>query len=133
MVNKATVLGLLGRDPESKNGAVKLSVATTEKWTDKQGAKQERTEWHRCTAFGKTGELIAKFFSKGKPIYLEGRLQTSSYDKDGQKHYSTEIIVSEFKFVPGGKGGGSGDGGGFASNQDDAAVSDTFTNDEIPF
>lgn len=103
-LNKAQVAGNLTRDPELKalpsgSQVVSFSVATNRKWTDKNGEKQEQTEFHNCTAFGKTAETIAKYFSKGKPIYVEGRLQTRSWEKDGVKHYRTEVVVDTFQFM----------------------------------
>ena len=97
-INKVMIHGHLGADPELRmlTGGIallKLRVATNERWVDKQGVKQERVEWHRVTLFGRPAEGLAKFARKGMAVFVEGRLQTSSYDKDGQKHYSTEIIA----------------------------------------
>lgn len=99
-VNKVFLLGRLGHDPSLKNNVCSLSIATSESWRDKQtGEKQERTEWHRAVAFGKTGENIDKFFAKGDLIFLEGKLQTRKWEgKDGTEKQSTEIIVSSFQF-----------------------------------
>jgi single stranded DNA-binding protein (ssb) len=96
-INKATIFGNLGRDPEVSYTAAgkaitKLNVATTENWIDSQGQPQERTEWHRITFFEKQAETVGKSFKKGHRIYLEGKLQTSQYEKDGETRYSTEII-----------------------------------------
>ncbi len=128
-VNKAIIVGRLGRDPEirySPQGmaVVKLAVATSENWTDKTtGQKQEKTEWHRITVFGKQGENCERYLSKGSQVYVEGRLQTSSYEKEGQTHYSTDIIANVVQFLgspggagggaPGGYQGGQGGGGGY--------------------
>ncbi|MEA1968646.1 MAG: single-stranded DNA-binding protein [Thermodesulfobacteriota bacterium] len=127
-VNKVIIVGNLGRDPEirySQQGVavVKLAIATSEAWTDKQGQKQEKTEWHRVTVFGKQGENCERYLSKGRQVYVEGRLQTSSYEKEGQTHYSTEIIANTVQFLGGrqdsGQGGGGyqgqGGGGGYQS------------------
>ncbi len=97
-INKVMIHGNLGADPELRmlTGGIamlKLRVATNERWVDKQNVKQERVEWHRVTLFGRPAEGLAKFARKGMAVFVEGRLQTSSYDKDGQKHYSTEIIA----------------------------------------
>jgi single-strand DNA-binding protein len=101
-INKVTLFGYLGADAELRNtpkGAVcKLRLATTEKWKDKEGQKHERTEWHRATLFGTRAEALAPMLTKGKKLYLDGRLETSSYDKDGQKHWSTSIIVDNLEF-----------------------------------
>lgn len=99
-INKVTILGNLGADPELRvlpggNAVLKMRVATNESWLDKEKNKQERVEWHRVTVFGKRAEGLAKFVRKGMRVYVEGRNQTSSYDKDGQKHYSTEIIADQ--------------------------------------
>jgi single-strand DNA-binding protein len=111
MVNKAIIVGNLGRDPEVSytsggTAVAKFSVATSERWKDKNtGEMQERTEWHRITAFGRLGEICGEYLSKGKQVYIEGRIQTSSWEKDGITRYSTEIIASEMKML-GTKGAG---------------------------
>ena len=97
-INKATIFGNLGADPELRmlpggNAVLKMRVATNESWLDKEKNRQERTEWHRVTVFGRRAEALAKFVRKGMKVFIEGRNQTTSYDKDGQKHYSTEIIA----------------------------------------
>lgn len=112
-VNKAIIVGNLGRDPEirySQQGTavVKLAVATTDVWTDQQGQRQERTEWHRVTVFGKQGENCERYLSKGRQVYVEGKLQTSSYEKEGQTHYSTEIIANVVQFLGGKQDAGQG-------------------------
>lgn len=104
-VNKATILGRLGADPELKytptgQPVCELRVATSESYADKAGAKQERTEWHRVVAWGKTAENCAKFLQKGRQAYIEGKLQTRQWDdKDGKKHYTTEIVAQNVVFV----------------------------------
>lgn len=105
-VNKAILIGNLGKDPEVKflpsGGAVcNLSIATNETWTDKDGQKQERTEWHRVVVFGKTAEHCGEYLSKGRQVYVEGRIQTREYEKDGSKRYSTEIVASTVQFLGG--------------------------------
>lgn len=100
-LNKVTIIGHLGRDPEVKYSQVGTSicnftVATSEKYKDKSGEYQENTEWHRVVAFGRLGEICGEYLVKGKLVYIEGRLQTRSWeDKDGQKKYSTEIVARE--------------------------------------
>jgi single-strand DNA-binding protein len=112
-VNKVILVGNLGADPEmryTKGGAgvCELRLATNESWTDKNGQKQDRTEWHRIVVWGKRAELCAKYLSKGRQVYVEGRLQTRSWDdKDGNKRYTTEIIANDIQFL-----GGRGEGGG---------------------
>ncbi len=97
-INKVMIHGNLGADPELRMlpggiAMLKLRVATNERWTDKDNVKQERVEWHRVTFFGRAAEGLAKFARKGTAVFVEGRNQTTSYEKDGQKHYSTEIIA----------------------------------------
>lgn len=143
-LNKVMLIGRLGRDPEirySQQGTavVNFSIATSEQWTDKNtGDRQERTEWHRIVVFGKQAEICEKYLSKGSQIYIEGRLQTRNYEKDGQTHYITEIVVSNFQFLggrqEGGQGGGGyqGGGGGYQQNQQQASTSNNFQNPSTP-
>lgn len=96
-LNKVYIIGNLGADPELRmlpggNAVLKLRVATSESWFDKENVRQERTEWHRVTVFGRSAEALSKFLRKGMSVSVEGRNQTTSYEKDGQKHYSTEVI-----------------------------------------
>lgn len=104
-VNKVTILGRLGKDPEVKStqqgtSVVNFTVATSENWKDKNGEKQEKTEWHRIVAFAKLADIIAKYAKKGGQVYIEGKIQTRSWkDKDGQTKYTTEIIAQTFQFV----------------------------------
>lgn len=114
-VNKVTLLGNLGQDPEIKttpNGAqvANFSVACTERWTDQSGQKQERTEWVRCVAWRKLAEIIGQYVKKGDKIYVEGKLQTREWeDKNGGgKRYTTEVVVDEVVLL----GGNGGNGGG---------------------
>lgn len=120
-VNKAILIGNLGRDPELRytqggQAVVNFSIATTENWTDKSGERQERTEWHRIVAWGKTGELCAQYLSKGRTVYVEGRIQTREWeDREGQKRTTTEINAQTVTFI-GGRGGAAGDGGATAGS-----------------
>jgi single-strand DNA-binding protein len=106
-VNKVILLGRLGQDPELKytpggSPVCNFSLATTEAWTDKQGQKQEKTEWHRVVVWGKLAELCNQYLAKGRQAFLEGRLQTRSWDdKDGNKRYTTEILASTVQFIGG--------------------------------
>ena len=106
-VNKVIIVGRLGADPEVKqissgNTVATLSVATSETWNDRNGQRQERTEWHRVVVWGKTAELCGKYLSKGRQVYLEGRLQTRSWeDQQGQKRYTTEIVANTVQFLGG--------------------------------
>ena len=99
-VNKVILVGNLGADPElkytpSSRPLCNLRIATTDVFKDKSGQRQERTEWHRVTVWGDTAENCNKYLSKGRSVYVEGRLQTRSYDKDGQKHYATDIVADK--------------------------------------
>lgn len=104
-VNKAIIIGALGRDPELRytqggQAVCKLSIATSRQWTDKQtGQRQEETEWHRVVVWGKQAENCNQYLAKGRRVYVEGRLKTSSYEKDGQTRYSTDIIAEEVQFL----------------------------------
>jgi single-strand DNA-binding protein len=118
-LNKVMLLGNLGADPELKmtqggQAVLKLRLATTETYLDKNQTRQERTEWHSVTLWGKRGEALAKFLTKGERIFVEGSLRTSSYEKNGEKRYSTEINASNIILAGRGKGQGAGDdmGGG---------------------
>ncbi len=117
-LNKVLILGNLGADPELRVTAggeaiLKLRVATSESYLDKSNTRQERTEWHSVTMWGKRGEALSKFLKKGERIFVEGRLHTSSYEKDGEKRYRTEVVATNL--ILGGRGaqeqphGGRGD------------------------
>jgi len=103
-VNKVILVGRLGKDPEVKYTPTglaigNLSLATTETYKDKQGAEAKRTEWHKIVVFGKAAENCKKYLTKGRGVYVEGKLQTRSWEKDGIKHYSTEIIAQTVQFL----------------------------------
>jgi single-strand DNA-binding protein len=120
-VNKVILIGNLGRDPETRympdGGAVtNVSIATTESWKDKNGEKQEKTEWHRIAFFGKLAEIAGEYLKKGSQVYVEGRLQTRKWqDKDGQDKYTTEIVADRMQML------GSRQGMGGAERERDAA------------
>ena len=107
-VNKVILIGNLGADPETRylpNGdaVTNLRLATTESWKDKSGNKQEHTEWHRVSFFGKTAEIVDTYCKKGSPIYVEGRIRTRKWqDKDGQDRYTTEIVGDRMQLLGGG-------------------------------
>ena len=113
-VNKVILVGNLGRDAELRytpGGAAvaTLNMATTEVWNDKAGQRQEKTEWHRVVLWGKIAESLTEYLTKGKQIYVEGRLQTRQWDdKDGNKRYTTEIRGDRIVLLGGGGGGGGG-------------------------
>ncbi|HUL57396.1 MAG TPA: single-stranded DNA-binding protein [Usitatibacter sp.] len=115
-VNKVIIIGNLGRDPETRympdGGAItNISVATTDKWKDKNGEMQEKTEWHRVAFFGKLAEIAGEYLKKGSQVYVEGRLQTRKWqDKDGQDKYTTEIVANQMQMLGSRQGmGGGGD------------------------
>lgn len=111
-VNKVILIGNLGKDPEvrympSGEAITNINIATTDTWKDKNGEKQERTEWHRIAFFGKLAEIAGEYLKKGNPVYVEGRLQTRKWqDKDGKDRYTTEIVAEKMQML-GSRGGGS--------------------------
>jgi len=107
-LNKVLLLGNLGADPELRvtpggQAVLKLRLATTESYLDRSNTRQERTEWHRITIWGKRGEALAKFLSKGDRIFIEGSIRTSSYEKNGEKRYSTDIVANNVILAGGGR------------------------------
>ena len=119
-INKVILVGNLGNDPETRfmpngNPVTNISIATSESWKDKQsGQQQERTEWHRIVFFNRLAEIAGEYLKKGSKVYIEGALRTRQWDKEGQKHYSTEIIANEMQMLDGRNDGGMG--GGFNQN-----------------
>src|SRR5690554_3103953 len=139
-MNRATIIGNLVADPEEIAGGkgCKFSIATNEKWKDKSGQLQERTEWHRITAWGPLGDNCLKYLTKGRQVCVTGRIQTDEYEKDGEKRYSTDIVARDVEFLSGGDSGASGSGGGRerkrrSSGGSRAQVETPFDDDEIPF
>jgi len=130
-LNKAMVIGNLGKDPElrttgSGKSVCNFSVATNESWKDASGEKQERTEWHRIVVWGPQAEACGKYLAKGRQVYVEGRIQSREWeDNDGNKKYTTEIIANSVVFLS--DGGGKGKSGG---RQEPPPIDDT---DDIPF
>ncbi|MGE0762060.1 MAG: single-stranded DNA-binding protein [Bdellovibrionales bacterium] len=108
-INKVILVGRLGTDPEVKtvsggNTVARLSLATSETWNDKNGQKQERTEWHRVVVWGKLAELCGRYLSKGRQVYIEGRIQTRQWeDQQGQKRYTTEVVAQTVQFLGAGQ------------------------------
>ena len=104
-VNKVIIIGNLGKDPETRympNGdaVTNITVATTDTWKDKNGEKQEKTEWHRVTFYRKLAEIAGEYLKKGRPVYIEGRLETKKWtDKQGIERYTTDIIASDMKML----------------------------------
>ena len=135
-VNKAIIVGNVGSDPDIRtmpngNQVVNLSIATSDEWKDKNtGEKKEKTEWHRCVFFNKIADIAAQYVNKGSKIYVEGRLQTRSYEQDGVKKYSTEIVVNDMQMLDS-KNTNSNNEVKEASNNDIAKF-DSF-DDDIPF
>ena len=140
-INKVILIGRLGADPEmryTQSGAAvaTLSVATSEHWKSKDGQKESKTEWHRVVLWSKLAELASQYLSKGRQVYLEGRLQTRSWDdKDGQKRYTTEIVANSMQFL-----GGASDERSTSASQDMPpdmppmpGSSSADTEDDIPF
>src|SRR6185369_2284938 len=114
-VNKVILIGNLGADPElkytpSSRPLCNLRIATTDVFKDKGGQRQEKTEWHRVTVWGDQAENCSKYLAKGRSVYIEGRLQTRSYEKAGKKHSATEVFGDGVVFWGGGGGGGGGGG-----------------------
>lgn len=153
-VNKVILVGNLGKDPETRympNGeaVTNITLATTDSWKDKNGEKQEKTEWHRVTFYRKLAEIAGEYLKKGRQVYIEGRLETRKWqDKDGKDRYTTEIIANEmqmlgnrggdntFEVVEGGRGGRASSAGGAPRSGGAPAKSggefDDFE-DDIPF
>ena len=105
-VNKVILVGRLGADPEIRYTAsgmavCRLSVATSRRYTDKQGNRQEETAWHRVDAWGKLAEICGQYLAKGKQVYIEGRIKYGSYEKDGVKHYTTDIVAENMQMLGG--------------------------------
>lgn len=139
-INKAIIIGRLGADPEvrqvsSGNSVATLSVATSEKWTDRDGQAQERTEWHRVIAWGKLAEICGKFLAKGRQVYVEGRIQTRQWeDSQGQKRYTTEIVANTVQFLGSQQGARPDNYDNNDSEYQDFGPEPSFdSHEEIPF
>jgi single-strand DNA-binding protein len=151
MVNKVILIGNLGRDPEvrstpSGQPVASFTLATSRRWKDKNGQRQEQTEWHQIVVWGKQAEIAGQYLTKGKQIFLEGRLQTRSWDdrQTGEKRYRTEVVCDNFQML-GSRGGGGGDfeqggampGGGGGGSYDEGGFGGggggDLDDDDIPF
>jgi single-strand DNA-binding protein len=139
-VNKVILIGNLGRDPELRytqggSAVANFTLATNERWRDKDGNNQERTEWHRIVVWGRTAENCAQYLQKGRPVYIEGRLQTREWeDKDGNKRNTTEINALTVQFLGGrGDSGGKGGGGGGGDDPGYSGPGEAPPGDDIPF
>lgn len=116
-LNKVFLYGNLTRDPEVKalpsgQNVANFSIATNRTYKDKDGQKKEQTEFHNVVAFGRTADVIGQYMKKGRPLYIEGRIQTRSWEAEGKKNYRTEIVVDTFQFGASGGAGGAGGAGG---------------------
>lgn len=149
-INKVILIGNLGADPETRylpsgDAVTNIRIATTDTWKDKNGEKQEHTEWHRIAFFGKLAEIAGEYLKKGAPVYIEGRIRTRKWqDKEGQDRYSTEIVADRMQML-GGRGGGSesmarepaaaSNGGGAKAPQSKKGGGGGFDemDDDIPF
>lgn len=147
-LNKVLLYGNLTRDPEiralpSGQQVASFSIATNRTYKDKNGQKQDAVEYHNVVAFGRLADLIGQYMKKGRPIYVEGRIQTRSWEKDGEKKYRTEIVVENFQFGPSGMGQGGGGvrngdaasakGKGSDKDDDIAYPAEEISPDDIPF
>jgi len=138
MVNRAILIGRLGRDPEmrftqSGMAVANFSLATNERWVGQDGNRQERTEWHNIVAFGKLADICGQFLKKGKLVFIEGRLQTREWDdRDGNKRRTTEIVASNMQMLES-RGGGDGYSDDSTSESSGNAMEIGITDDDIPF
>jgi single-strand DNA-binding protein len=138
-VNKVILVGNLGRDPELRytqggQAVANFSLATTENFSNRDGQRQERTEWHRIVVWGKTAENCAQYLSKGRSVYIEGRIQTREWeDKEGQKQRTTEVVAQTVQFLGGPRGGGSGSGGGGSDRGGSQDETPPPQGEDIPF
>ncbi len=133
-LNKVLLIGNLGADPEyrttpSGTSVATFNVATTEQWTNREGQQEQKTEWHRIVTWGKLAEISRDYLKKGKQVYLEGRLQTRSWeDRDGQKRYTTEVVANQMLMLGGAPGQGGAERGG-----EDTDPFPPADEDDLPF
>lgn len=133
MLNKAQLIGRLGNDPNvhytpQGKTIASFSIATSEKWKDKSGAKKEKTEWHNIVCFDKLADIVKEYVSKGSLLYVEGKLQTDTYEKDGVEKKITKVICSSLQMI--------GDNRKDAKKEkveEEQAEGNTFTDDDIPY
>ena len=137
-LNKVLLYGNLTRDTEirslpSGQQVASFGLATNRSFRNKEGQQQEQTEFHNIVAFGRTAEVMGQYLKKGRPVFIEGRIQTRSWEKDGQKNYRTEIVVDNFQFGPsaGGEGGARREAPAADMGQSDAGESIQYPDDEI--
>jgi single-strand DNA-binding protein len=135
MINKVILVGRLGQDPETRhtqnnNQVTTLSLATSEKYKDKTGQQQEKTEWHKVVLWNRLGEIADKYLKKGSLVYIEGSIQTQEYEKDGQKRYSTQIKGYSLQMLD------SKNDKPFVGKEvkrSDAKIEEPFEEDDLPF
>ena len=138
-VNKVILVGNLGADPEMRYtpagaGVCELRLATNESWNDRNGQRQDRTEWHRIVVWGKRAEVVSKYLRKGRQVYVEGRIRTRSWDdKEGNKRYTTEIIANDVQFLGGNNARGENTDSAPPAEPDYGSGYGGSADDEIPF
>ncbi|MFA6455980.1 MAG: single-stranded DNA-binding protein [Bacteroidota bacterium] len=137
-LNKVQLIGNLGKDPELKYtpsgvAVATFSIATSESWKDQEGNQQEKTEWHNIVAWRKLAEICGEYLKKGKKVYLEGKLQTRNYEKDGIKRYVTEIVADQLIMLDGGSGGGNRGANNNSSSESAPQQMDAPKDDDLPF
>ncbi len=137
-LNKVQLIGNLGKDPELKYtpsgvAVATFSIATSESWKDQDGNQQEKTEWHNIVAWRKLAEICGEYLKKGKKVYIEGKLQTRNYEKDGIKRYVTEIVADQLIMLDGGGGGANRSSGSQTSSEPAPSHSDSPKDDDLPF
>lgn len=136
-INKVILIGNCGADPETRyltnGGAVtNITLATSDSWKDKEtGQQQERTEWHRVVFFRRLAEIAGEYLKKGSKVYIEGALRTRQWERDGQKHYTTEIVANEMQMLDS-RGGSGGSGGSSGYNDDSYGNSSAAANNSAP-
>ena len=138
-LNKVMLIGNVGNDPDiratsSGNQVGKLSLATNRQWKDASGQQKEKTEWHRLTFFGRLVDIVDQWVKKGDRLYVEGRVEYSETETDGQKKYWTDIVVTEMVMLGSSPGGGGGRGGNFQDDQSASpAAPISEPDDDLPF
>jgi single-strand DNA-binding protein len=138
-VNKVILIGNLGKDPDVRftptgSAVANFPIATTEQWTDREGKRQERTEWHNIVVWGKQGELCGQYLSKGRQVYVEGSIRTRNYDdKTGVKRYVTEIVAQRIRFLGGGGGTRAAPEAETGGGEDMAGGGIPPVDDDVPF
>jgi single-strand DNA-binding protein len=140
-INKVILIGNIGKDPEVRylengNCIASVSLATSQKWKDKNGEAQERTEWHRVVFYQRLAEVVSEYVHKGSKLYVEGMLRTRSYDKDGVTHYVTDVIANQIQLLDGKSESGhaqSSSGTKKAGNNKKPVASAPDFDDDIPF